>query len=79
MASAGTASDELRAPAPLPRPIPRRRKAKALSSVPTTIFFVSCGYALTKIMPLWQSRTWATFTVTVTPSIKTISWCQSSF
>jgi hypothetical protein len=27
-------------------------------------------------MRLWQSRTWATFTVVVTPPMTTISWLQ---
>jgi hypothetical protein len=30
-------------------------------------------------MRLWQSRTCATFTVTVTPLISTISWLQSNW
>jgi hypothetical protein len=30
-------------------------------------------------MRLWQSRTWATFTVVVTPSMTTISWDQSNW
>src|SRR5258708_31964719 len=30
-------------------------------------------------MRLWQSRTWAAFTITVTPFSRTTSWLQSNF
>ena len=30
-------------------------------------------------MRLWQSRTWATFTITVVPLISTTSWLQSNW
>ncbi len=36
-------------------------------------------YARTNSIRLWQSRTCATFTVTVTPAISTISWLQSNW
>jgi hypothetical protein len=30
-------------------------------------------------MRLWQSRTWAAFTITVTPLSRTTSWLQSNW
>ena len=63
----------------MPRVQAPPKKAKARSWASNTISCVSRGYARTNIMRLWQSRTWATFTVTVTPASRTISWLQSNW
>ena len=53
-------------------------RANARSWASNTISCVSRGYARANSMRLWQSRTWATFTMTVVPLNKTTSWLQSN-
>ena len=55
------------------------KKAKARSCASNTISWLSRIYARANIMRLWQSLTWATFTVVVTPPIRTTSWLQSNW
>ncbi len=63
----------------MPRVQAPLKKANARSWASNTISWLSRGYARTNSIRLWQSRTCATFTVTVTPAISTISWLQSNW
>jgi hypothetical protein len=55
------------------------KNANARSWASNTISWLSRGYARTNGIRLWQSRTWATLTLTVTPPSTTTSWLQSNW